>query len=440
MKKLVLCLMMTGFLFLLVMGDVSAQCVTRSTDKDVYAYGEDVTALMYSDTCYFAMLYGLVFDAGGNLVISLEPHLISQWPQQVDYYWDQTDSQGQQVPPGTYRFFRPEDGVTFTILGFGKMYALSLRPTGSPPAESWKIAELVKIDLSTGTGTKIGATGAGLDQRQWSLDLSFDPQGTLWAVNGVSRGNNLVTIDTDTGAGTVAGSTGTLIEGIAFDADGILYAADSGYNNWDNNGDKLVKIDTNDFSYTVVGLTGWDIDGLAFAPDGTLYGVDSGILLEVDKNTGVVTPIGSSGSSGLYAITFTPDGIMYGCDSNGDIYTIDPDTGVVSYVCSTGFPYMVGLAFAPLMPDDIGGYIRGLPDECLKNNADQRKDVLYNKLMQVQSLIDAGNYQEAIDKLIHDIRPKMDGEGKNDWITCPDARDKLIAMIDALTAYLQGLI
>ncbi|NIN35067.1 MAG: hypothetical protein GTN53_27745 [Candidatus Aminicenantes bacterium] len=443
MKRKVLRLVMSVFLSVLFIGSASAQCkISLTTDKDVYKYGEDVTATLYSDTCHFVMMYYYVFDSDGNIIKRLDPHLVSHWPQQVDYYWDQTDSSGRQVSPGTYEIADPKHvrSVTVTILGVGRLYALSLRPTSYPAPNSWKIAELVEIDLCTCASTKIGVTGAGLDQSQWSLDLSFDSLGNLWAVNGVSTWNNLVTIDTDTGAGTVMGSTGLLMEGIAFDADGILYAADSGLNNWDNNGDRLVQVDTTDFTYADVGTTYYDIDGLAFAPDGTLYGVDSGWLLEVDKASGTVSPIGYLGYGGFYAITFGPDGIMYGALSNGDIYIIDPETAAPYYVCSTGFPYMVGLAFAPLTPSDIDDYIQGLPEGCFKNNADQRKNALYNKLMEVQDLIDAGDYQEAIDKLTHDIKPKMDGEGNNDWITCTGAQDYLIILINTLIEYLEGLL
>ncbi|NIN35069.1 MAG: hypothetical protein GTN53_27755 [Candidatus Aminicenantes bacterium] len=325
------------------------QCtVTLTTDKEVYAYGETVTATLYSDTCHFLVTDYYVFDAGEGIIKTLEPHLITSWPQQVDYYWDQTDSSGNQVPPGTYEIadFTRQKSVTFTILGNGIFYALSLNPTGTPEDTSWKIAELIEINLASCVSTKVGETGAGLDQSQWSLDLSYGPRGILWAVNGTSKWDNLVIINTKTGAGTVVGSTGTLMEGIAFDADGFLYAADSGNNNWDNTGDKLVKIDIRSLTYTVIGLTGYDIDGLAFAPDGTLYGVDSGKLLRVNKDTAEVTLIGDLGNSGFYAITFDPEGIMYAARLNGDIYTVDPGSAQVSFVCSTGFPYMPALEYA----------------------------------------------------------------------------------------------
>ena len=61
-------------------------------------------------------------------------------------------------------------------------------------------------------------------------------------------------------------------------------------------------------------------------------------------------------------------------------------------------------------------------------------------------MINAGNYQGAINKLNNDIRAKTDGyvDGDkislgNDWIINPDEQQKICAMIDDLTAYLETL-
>jgi hypothetical protein len=89
--------------------------------------------------------------------------------------------------------------------------------------------------------------------------------------------------------------------------------------------------------------------------------------------------------------------------------------------------------------DKIIEYILGLDDDCFKNNADNRKNALVNKLEEVRDMINNGDYDGAIDKLINDIRPKMDGEGKNDWIICEDAQNDLTGMIDQLIEYLQSL-
>ncbi len=93
---------------------------------------------------------------------------------------------------------------------------------------------------------------------------------------------------------------------------------------------------------------------------------------------------------------------------------------------------------------DIDDYIQNLPPECFKNNPGNRKNTFHLKLGEVQTLIDNGEYQAAINKLQNDIRAKMDGSlggnPNNDWISCPEAQADLCAMIDALIAYLQTLL
>lgn len=88
--------------------------------------------------------------------------------------------------------------------------------------------------------------------------------------------------------------------------------------------------------------------------------------------------------------------------------------------------------------DDIDDYIQALPDDCFKNA--NNKNTLSNKLSVVQNLIDDGKYQQAINKLENDILPKVDGVGSNDWVTCPDAQDDLVAMMHSLIEYLEGLL
>jgi hypothetical protein len=91
----------------------------------------------------------------------------------------------------------------------------------------------------------------------------------------------------------------------------------------------------------------------------------------------------------------------------------------------------------------IDQHIHDLLEDAFKNNPDQRKNAFHNKLVEVLDLIEAGEYQEAIDKLTHDIRAKMDGsvdsKSKNDWITDPDVQIELCAMIDELIAFLELL-
>jgi hypothetical protein len=90
--------------------------------------------------------------------------------------------------------------------------------------------------------------------------------------------------------------------------------------------------------------------------------------------------------------------------------------------------------------DKIIEYILGLDDDCFKNNAENRKNTLVSKLEEIRKMMLDENYDAAISKLQNDIRPKMDGEGKNDWITCGKAQDDLTEMIDQLIEILKSLM
>ena len=69
------------------------------------------------------------------------------------------------------------------------------------------------------------------------------------------------------------------------------------------------------------------------------------------------------------------------------------------------------------------------------------KNALLNKLFgAVDNMLEAYNYFGAIQKLTHDIRPKMDGDGLQDWIIDQNAQQDLCMMIDAFVVYLETLV
>ncbi|MHC4568663.1 MAG: PKD domain-containing protein, partial [Planctomycetota bacterium] len=90
----------------------------------------------------------------------------------------------------------------------------------------------------------------------------------------------------------------------------------------------------------------------------------------------------------------------------------------------------------------LDAHIQGLPADAFENNARQRKGALQNKLEAVTGLITAGEFQQAIDKLLNDVRAKADGSlggnPNNDWIADPAAQVAICAMIDEIVAYLQS--
>jgi photosystem II stability/assembly factor-like uncharacterized protein len=89
-------------------------------------------------------------------------------------------------------------------------------------------------------------------------------------------------------------------------------------------------------------------------------------------------------------------------------------------------------------PDGLDDCIQDLSDACFRNSPDQRKTALHNKLMALSKMIGQGRSRQAMEKLAQDIRAKMDGEGKDDWITCSEEREVLLLRIDQVLGYLGG--
>jgi PKD repeat protein len=101
---------------------------------------------------------------------------------------------------------------------------------------------------------------------------------------------------------------------------------------------------------------------------------------------------------------------------------------------------IVHVATAEEAVDIIDSYIQALPGNAFDKNANQRKTALHGKLEAVQQQLTAGAYQGAINKLLNDLKPKLDGDPTpKDWIIDPTAQADLCMMIDALVAYLQTL-
>ena len=85
--------------------------------------------------------------------------------------------------------------------------------------------------------------------------------------------------------------------------------------------------------------------------------------------------------------------------------------------------------------DQFKENIEASPDECWRKPAENRKNTTYNKLTELQQLIIEENFEEAYDKLLHDIKPKLTGLKQNEhgelwgngvykkpWVTCDDLK------------------
>lgn len=88
--------------------------------------------------------------------------------------------------------------------------------------------------------------------------------------------------------------------------------------------------------------------------------------------------------------------------------------------------------------DCIDNYVQELPDVCFKRPADQRKGAIGNKLAAVKKELVKEAVVAAIEKLVSDLRSKMNGDGHGDWITDEEAQQRLCLMIDELVGYLEA--
>ena len=112
--------------------------------------------------------------------------------------------------------------------GFNGVSALAFAPNGitlygEANASPTSPRTLITINTSTGAGTAIGAAAISSN----FADIAFRSDGVLFGVNG---NGNLYTINTSTGAATLVGHPGTPFVGgggLAFNAGGILYLANT---------------------------------------------------------------------------------------------------------------------------------------------------------------------------------------------------------------------
>ena len=171
-------------------------------------------------------------------------------------------------------------------------------------------AQLAKLNLRTGTPTKVGTPrGQGLN----IMGMTCAPDGTLYAIGQFNRGNpdfnSLYTVDRETGFASLIGSTD-------------------------------VKDQEPNFSGFLMAL--------AFAPDGTLYGVNVRTLFRVNRFTGVATKVVDMlGVVSVMGLAIDDDGKFYVADwrTGSKIYTLDSVTGMATPILNTGLDYVHNIAF-----------------------------------------------------------------------------------------------
>ena len=206
---------------------------------------------------------------------------------------------------------------------------------------------LYSISPSTGAATKVGAIG--FDQVG---ALAFAPNGSLYGVGQNGAGKwALLKVDLISGAGTAVGATGldTPFRDIAFRSDGTLF----GYASSQKTKSGLVySLSTSTGAATIVGnITGGVGDGaaVAFSSENVLYTVnEQGLRTISSQNAGSVTalhyrsPVGNA-SARANAVKFDVNsGTLWalmgnnGAANNTYLANIDVKTGNVAAVGQTG--------------------------------------------------------------------------------------------------------
>jgi len=176
------------------------------------------------------------------------------------------------------------------------------------------------------------------------------------------------------------------------------------------------------------GVTGATVEAEVILPDGTLR-----------ENNIIFTDLGD----GNYVATFSKNDI----ESPGNYkFTVKASkegeftrqSVLSTYVATSAEEFEIQTAIA--IVNHMINYIAGLPVTAFRPASEGRREALINKLEVVRGHIEAGEYDEAIDKLVNDLLPKFGYEYSSEdniWIEDEEAQEHLISqalrVIDILT-------
>lgn len=210
--------------------------------------------------------------------------------------------------------------------------------------------KLVAFSLESNKVRTIGNIGY-----PFSLSLAFCPPGGMpyTIANTFDPAHaQLATLALDTGAATLVGSPlgqNLAIMGMTCSPDGTLYAIGDA-NGADLDFNSLYTVDRNTGLATPIGSTGAAkfLMALAFAPDGTLYGASVSTLYEVNPHTGAATKVVDfAGVSSVMGLAIDSDGNFYLTDfvSASRVYSLNVSTGAATPILNTGLGHVHNIAF-----------------------------------------------------------------------------------------------
>ncbi len=198
-----------------------------------------------------------------------------------------------------------------------------------PPAEMFvhTADDLYVIDDELFDLTLVGSFG--LDASEGGMtDMAVTPDGTLY---GITK-TKLYTLDRDTGAATyVADVPGLGNVGMTFLRDGTLLATDQagGVRRVDPISGEVIEVGSFGGGYATAG-------DLVAVADGTMFAIsdegpvgdeqDNNVLLTVNTDTGVASPVGQIGFGGVFGCAVANNKV-YAFTRDGEVIEIDPASG-----------------------------------------------------------------------------------------------------------------
>ena len=251
-----------------------------------------------------------------------------------------------------------QTGMKTSILCAGFVLSLAFNINAQSVARAYAVTFynrlLITIDTNSGAGsliTNLPASPADLAGRG----------GKLWLFSAGSTAERLTQVDPWTGAvlgqkaftSSITGGEGAL----DFAADGTVIATKSS----EGTGTlfRIAMALTNVVPITADGAFIPSLDGLAFDANGVLYGLNQNnggpfTLYTVNTNTGATTPVGSLGitfptiGGAVGGLAFAPDGTLFaalGNPTESRFYRINKFTGAATLIGSVGFGGVSGVRF-----------------------------------------------------------------------------------------------
>ena len=368
-------------------------------------------------------------------------------------------------------------------LGEGFPFQIIITPDGS---RAYVLISEASGAVVTSGRNRIEVINLGIDMVTATIEI--DPQRSAFGVIGAAltpdasrayvthRGGSVVLVaDTDPTSltfnqivDTIVMTPGSNPVGIDITPDGSrAYAANRATS-------ELTVIDTSTNSFMTnipLGIgPSMSTTSVAVTPNGMLtyvtYASDSRVaVVDTDLASGtlhnVLERIETGGSS-LGQLAVSPDGkFAHATDlvMNGWVYVIDTDPAsatfhtVLTRISVGNFPFQIAFQSLPravayvtnigdgtisvigFANESITDFIEDMEPDQFSNRSHQK--TLLNKMDVVLKMIDQGNLCAAIDKLTHDILPKVDGSSPpKDWVTDTEAQQRLQELIEACIAQL----